>query len=132
MQIRLRRIGLASKLNPSWGANSKHDIDPALVRHVYDVYRIGCEQPQEIDAATQVFPAIVTGDAEEYRGQFPSFYADPIGALRSTLEQARTNGILRKQYDQKVLPLIYGGERTAFETAFTAFEGMANQLIATL
>lgn len=125
-------ISLLRRCAMAWAPSPKSNMDPALVRHVYDVHQIVRAQPQELAAAVQVFPAIAMLDVEEYRGQFPPFDADPIIVLRSTLEQARTNGVLREQYEQKVLPLIYDREPTAFDIAFAEFESVANQLLATL
>jgi predicted nucleotidyltransferase component of viral defense system len=103
-------------------------MDPALVRHIYDVHRIISSQPHAMAEATRVFSAVVDQDAQDSRGH-PAFDADPVGVLRSALEGARTNERLRKLYDEKVLPLIYDGRLTAYEVAFAGFESAARRLL---
>jgi hypothetical protein len=110
-------------------AAGMQEMDPALVRHVYDVHRIMSAQPHMIEDAVRIFPAVVDQDAKDFPAQHPAFAADPIGVLRLALEQARTSERLRKLYDEKVLPLVYDKQLAAYEVAFTSFASAAHRLL---
>jgi hypothetical protein len=122
----LRRCAL------NWAELPKGRMDPALVRHVYDVHRISAAQPHTIEAAANVFAAVVKQDAADYQGQHPDFDSDPLGVLRSALDRARTHQPLRAQYEEKVLPLIYDQQRPPYDVAFAGFESTALRLLDTL
>jgi hypothetical protein len=114
----------------NWGGFQAGALDPTLVRHIYDVSRIMLHQPEMLDQAAAVFDAIVEQDVEEFRGQNPEFDAAPKPILRRALEAARAHEVLRRQYDERVIPLIFQGETVSYEEAFGPFEAAANRLLA--
>lgn len=101
------------------------DIDPALVRHVYDVARIAEHSADSLTAARGIFPSLVQFDRDEYRGQNPEFDSDPIGVLKRTLQAARVNGELQKSYMERLMPLVYDSDPPSFEKSFARFEAVA-------
>lgn len=112
------------------GHQMKGDIDPALVRHVYDVARIAELAPSSLAAARGIFPQLVQNDRTEFLGQNPEFDADPIAILKRTLTAAKTNGELQERYVKNLLPLVYDTSPPAFDVAFAAFEAVAADFIA--
>lgn len=112
------------------GHQTKGDIDPALVRHVYDVARIAEFSGDSLVEARSIFPQLVNGDREEFKGQNPEFDADPIGILKRTLVAARTNGQLQEQYAKHLLPLLYDLDPPTFEKSFDSFEAVAHDFLA--
>lgn len=112
------------------GHQKKGDIDPALVRHVYDVARIAELSPKALEAAREIFPTLVLSDRDEFKGQNPEFDADPVGVLRRTLVAAKSNGELQDRYARHLMPLVYDMEPPTFEHSFSSFEEVAQGLLA--
>lgn len=125
-------LSLLRRCAMSWAGVDDEEADPALVRHVYDVFQIIRAQPAALTPACQVFPSVVQQDANEYRRQHPAFDEDPHGVLRAALTRAKGDAELVRGYEQKVLPLIYGAEQVSYATAFELFEGAAQTLLQTL
>jgi hypothetical protein len=124
-------LSLLRRCACSWdGYQTKGDLDPALVRHVYDVAKIAELAPEVLPVAREVFPHLVISDRDEYEGQHPEFDADPIGVLRRTLVAARENGKLKEQYVDNLLPLVYESNAPDFEHSFTVFERVAQEFLA--
>jgi predicted nucleotidyltransferase component of viral defense system len=125
-------LSLLRRCHWKWSGLQNDEMDPALVRHVYDVYRIMQEQPTQLTTACSVFKELVQADAEEYKGRDQAFEATPRAALVSTLAQAKTSKELQSNYQEKLIPLIFEGAEVDYATAFTAFEAAAHELIAQL
>jgi hypothetical protein len=113
-----------------WSGLQADDMDPALVRHVYDVHRIMTQTPHVLDAAQSIFPDVVAEDAAEFRARDPAFDANPRDTLLRTLDTARVSEELRTRYAERLLPLLYDGNHVSYEEAFSSFEEAAQQLIA--
>jgi hypothetical protein len=112
------------------GHQTTGDIDPALVRHVYDVARIVQQMPDSLEAARGIFGQLVLGERVEFKGQNPEFDADPVAVLKRTLVAARGSVELRTRYAQTLMPLVYGSVPPTFEQAFAGFEAVAQELLA--
>lgn len=113
------------------GHQTKGDMDPALVRHVYDVARIAESSGTSLEDARLIFPQLVQSDRDEFKGQNPEFDADPASVLKRTLVAAKTNGKLDEQYTKHLMPLVYDIEPPSFQEAFTVFEQVASDFLAT-
>lgn len=112
------------------GHQTNGDIDPALVRHVYDVDRIVKQLPDSLEAARSIFGRLVISDRDEFKGQNPEFDADPVAVLKRTLGAARVSADLRTRYAQTLTPLVYGSAPPTFEQAFAGFESVAHEMLA--
>lgn len=112
------------------GYQTKGDIDPALVRHVYDVACIAEQSSASLVAARSVFSQLVQNDREEFRGQNPEFDTDPVGVLKRTLHAAKDNGELQTQYVRHLMPLVYDQAPPLFEKSFATFEAVALDFLA--
>jgi hypothetical protein len=110
----------------------KQPWDTALVRHIYDVHCIGQQSFAHIEAALPIFKSLVEGDKAEYGAQFPPFRDDARSLLEQTLIQTRVDPQTRREYEEQLLPLIYGGQKPAFEQAHESFSAAAMRLIETL
>nr|WP_315183423.1 nucleotidyl transferase AbiEii/AbiGii toxin family protein [uncultured Albidiferax sp.] len=122
----LRRCAL------EWFGDPKAEMDPALVRHIYDVYRIMAKRPQELAAAQAIFPSLVAGDAAEFKARHQDFDTHPKEILLRALSRVANDDALRSQYLSRVQPLVYDGLAVPYETAFEGFNSAAMALIATL
>jgi hypothetical protein len=114
-----------------WGGYQRGEFDTALVRHIYDVWRIATSVPEALPEAAQVFRALVEKDVEEFRGQSPVFDARPFDVLRETLDDPRMTTELRGYFDSRLLPLLFSEETPVFDECFERFSGMARQLLET-
>ncbi len=124
-------VSLLRRCAYKWdGHQTKGDIDPALVRHVYDVSRIAEGSPSSLAAAAGIFGQLVENDRVEYERQNPEFDADPIGVLKRTLAAAKTNDVLKQQYSKHLVPLVYGANPPTFEQSFRVFEDVAQSFLA--
>jgi Nucleotidyl transferase AbiEii toxin, Type IV TA system len=124
-------VSLLRRCAYKWdGHQVKGDIDPALVRHVYDVARIAQLNEACLEDARSIFPTLVQNDQHEFERQNPEFDADPVGVLRRTLDAAKANGELKSRYETNLMPLVYDLEPTSFEDAFAAFEVIARDFLA--
>ena len=109
---------------------TKGDLDPTLVRHVYDVARIAELSAESLVAAKNIFPQLVMSDRDEYKGQHPEFDADPVKVLKRTLTAAKENGELKERYARNLIPLVYGMNPPTFEKSFASFEAVAQDFLA--
>ena len=83
------------------GHQTKGDIDPVLVRHVYDVAQIATKAPEALEASTSIFQTLVLNDRAEFR----------------------------RLYAERLMPLIYDAKSLSFEDAFSTFEAVAHRLL---
>lgn len=125
-------LSLLRRCHWKWSGLQEGEMDPALVRHVYDVHRILQQRPNELATASDIFAALVVGDAQEFKDRDPAFELKPRVTLLETLAAARTSEELRGRYAERVLPLIYDGSAVSYETAFSSFESATDALISTL
>lgn len=114
----------------SWDGHERHEVDPALVRHVFDVARIADAQKGVLDDARRVFPQLVLADRDEFKGQHPEFDKEPVAVLRRTLSAARSNGELKARYEERLLPLVYDVQAPEFGEVFKKFEAVAEDFLA--
>ena len=111
------------------GHQTKGDIDPALVRHVYDVARILEQSGDSLTAARDIFPQLVMSDRDEFKGQNPEFDVDPVSVLKRTLIAAKENGELKERYTRNLMPLVYDLDPPSFEESFASFEVVAHYFL---
>jgi predicted nucleotidyltransferase component of viral defense system len=104
--------------------------DTALVRHIYDVHCINLQSSELVADSAKAFSTLVRGDTEEFGRQQPDFLEDPFGVLSRALDQVKTDSQTRDEYEQNLLPLVYGNFKPHFDEAFTVFERVARALLA--
>ena len=113
----------------SWDGHQRGDFDTALVRHVYDVWRIIAIQPDAIDSACQIFAALVQKDVEEFNGQHPEFDQDPYAVLRRSLALAANHEALKANFELRLKPLLYAEDKPDFQSCYDAFASVAERLL---
>lgn len=122
-------LSLLRRCASTWSGRQVGEFDTALVRHVYDVWRIATGYPEAIEPAARVFASSVGKDVDDFGRQHPEFGADPFGVLRQTLEVAATHEGLKANFEQRLMPLLYAYERPDYETCFAAFAQVAKYLL---
>lgn len=106
--------------------------DTALVRHIYDVHCIVSHKPEAIHNAMAAFPALTALDASEFGYQDADFQEDPKATLVDALHRLDNDQQSRDEYQQVLLPLIYGKARFSYDEAMGSFNATAHQLINAL
>nr|WP_315185764.1 nucleotidyl transferase AbiEii/AbiGii toxin family protein [uncultured Albidiferax sp.] len=104
--------------------------DTALVRHIYDVHCIFTRNPELVAVSAQAFAALVQGDVAEFGKQQPDFASDPLDVLQSALAQVGMDEQSRAEYEQNLLPLVYGSFKPHFDEAFASFDKVARTLFS--
>lgn len=104
--------------------------DTALVRHIYDVHCIFARNPELMNVSAQAFAALVRGDVAEFGRQHADFAQDPLGVLERTLAQIGTDEQSRAEYEENLLPLVYGSFKPRFDEAFASFEQVARTFLS--
>lgn len=113
----------------NWDGHQRGDFDTALVRHVYDVWRITERQPEAIAPAREIFAALAQKDAQEFKGQHLEFDRAPYTVLRRTLACAATHPGLMANFEQRLKPLLYTADKPDFQRCYSAFAAVAEQLL---
>lgn len=113
----------------SWDGHQRGEYDAALVRHIYDVWRIAGTRPDAFAAARQIFAKLVRKDVEEFRGQHPGFDQDAYSVLRRTLAAAAVHEGLKTNFEQRLKPLLYAAQKPDFETCYAVFARAAEELL---
>jgi predicted nucleotidyltransferase component of viral defense system len=119
----LRRYGQqqAELLQQRW--------DEALVRHIYDVYCLVQNDAGIVDRAALTITALIQIDINEFGRQYPALAASPNETLLQSLSVAKDDNAIKQQYEEKLLPLIFGTNKPNFGTAFAVFRAAAEQLL---
>lgn len=105
--------------------------DAALVRHIYDVYCIMQLVPDAVEKARAHFPELVAFDVQEFN-QHPAFCDNPKACMLAALSVAGSEAQTRLEYQNRLLPLVYGMTKPPFAEAFQAFRASSMTLLATL
>jgi len=105
------------------------DWDTTLVRHIYDVHCIFTHSPALAEISSPAFATLVRGDVAEFGRQHREFADDPLGVLTRALAQIGADEQSRAEYEQNLLPLVYGNIKPHFDEAFASFQKVANTFI---
>lgn len=106
--------------------------DETLVRHIYDVCLMHSQQPSLVDEACTAFASLIAVDQQEFGSQFPAFLSDPKQVLQSALAAAGQDSMIVAQYENKLLPLVFGAQKPSFGVAYATFNNVAAKLISVL
>lgn len=95
-------------------AGLARDVDPTLVRHIYDLHMIrDLFNPAEVAALAR---DIAAADAVEFRNQYPAYATGIAGETKKALDALRTDPLHRERYAGFLADMVYG-ERPEFDDA---------------
>ncbi|MGJ7582660.1 nucleotidyl transferase AbiEii/AbiGii toxin family protein [Variovorax sp. RHLX14] len=103
--------------------------DTALVRHIYDVHCIFAHAPELVNISALAFGKLMWGDVAEFGRQQPHFAKQPLDVLERALKQVSSDRLCRVDYQQNLLPLVYGNLKPSFDEAFASFQTVARMLL---
>jgi predicted nucleotidyltransferase component of viral defense system len=106
--------------------------DTALVRHIYDVHCIVCQQPQALNDALTAFVQLTIGDVDEFGYQDSAFAKNPKAVLKDALSQIKIDQQTRNEYREVLLPLVYGKQKSTFDEAWNSFDNVSQRLLSAL
>jgi len=125
-------LSLLKRCAWKWSGHQHNEMDPALVRHVYDVWKIDTLKPESKSAAKGIFQALVETDVREFKGQNPEFDADPIAVLHETLKVLISEKRLELEFNKKLRPLLFSNEEVDYMTCLSSFESVAIFFLASV
>jgi hypothetical protein len=105
--------------------------DEALVRHIYDIWRIVSVDSGAVDRAATHFRDLVEFDRDEFQ-QHDAFVNDPEACMKTALNDLEHDAKTIREYADKLIPLIYGKDKPTFNEAFDVFKAVAGKLLGTL
>lgn len=110
---------------------NRADYDDRLVRHLYDVRAIARGR-EGLVLPHEHFAALVSGDATQFRNQYPEFEEDPVGQMRVILDALHHEAdAFERDYLRFVDELVFG-EPVTFAEARAVFIELAESLIGQL
>lgn len=112
--------------------NMDREWDTKLVRHIYDVHCLSTLAPELIRPAQGVFAPLVNQDIEEFGQQHHEFSTSPREVLSRALLESAVEPQTVREYEENLLPLVYGSVRPSFEEAFSSFRTVALGLVEML
>lgn len=127
MQLSKMEHGSTLAGQPGW--------DHALVRHLYDVNRIGEAHPDMLrhpDAIRSLVARAVSKDAGEFTNQHPAFALAPRAELTGALAYAKASKELADQYDRFIADMVYAptDKVTSYAQSTLAFESLLVEILA--
>jgi predicted nucleotidyltransferase component of viral defense system len=105
-------------------AGLSRDIDPALIRHVYDLHMM--KDHIDLDQAVALAGEIAQTDAIEFRNQYPAYAANLAGETRKALDALRTDPLYARRYADFVAAMVYG-EQTDYAVAIGSVTALAER-----
>ena len=112
-------------------AGIREKWDSALVRHVYDTYCMVRSNPALVERAALHFGDLVDFDRKEFR-LHEAFVEDPKRFLMAALTVAESEEKTHQEYQDVLMPLIYGPIRPTFVEAFSVFKPAALAFLGAL
>jgi predicted nucleotidyltransferase component of viral defense system len=117
----LRRYDRSQCLKEPW--------DSALVRHIYDCYCIHSTNKEIIKKSKGCTSSLIANEVKEYGNQHESFKLKPFETLLNSLEKVESDATLATDYQEKLMPLIFGDIKPTFIEAKSKFITLAKELL---
>lgn len=108
-------------------ADLSRDIDPALIRHVYDLHMM--REHIDFDRAAALAVEIARTDATEFRNQYPAYADDLAGETRKALDALLADPVHARRYAEFVAAMVYG-EQTDYSAAMGTVTALAERGLA--
>lgn len=105
--------------------------DEALVRHIYDTYCIIAKDAHAAERAGAHFGSLVEFDRAEFKGH-QAFTDDAQACLTTALRAAANEEQTIREYNLRLIPLVYGNVRPDFASAYASFATVSEKLLAVL
>lgn len=123
-------VGLTRRI----AANERgyYKLDPTLVRHIYDLSAIytANQLGEEFYSITK---NIVMTDAQQFKNQYPEYFADPIKEINQSLLVLEKNPEWKQRYADFIETMVYDKTNTrTYEEAVQLLETVSYKVINTI
>lgn len=102
--------------------------DEALVRHIYDAHCIILHDSEAGERASVYFGQLVEVDRQEFKGH-QQFTDNARACLSSALDAAEQEEQTIREYNLRLMPLVYGNIRPDFASAYASFKLVSELLL---
>lgn len=113
----------------SYTRDNQRDDDPALIRHIYDIYYIHQANYVDIEIVAPLVAKVITEDVARYGNQHDEFVQNPIAELMYGLQILEENKLYAKRFNQYVVPMVYGDIIITWQDAFSVFKLFTEQVL---
>lgn len=109
-------------------------FDKALVRHLFDVYRIIKCNPSitQQEVLKSLLLSTMDNDAKDFVNQYPKFLIQPVSEIQNAMNIAKSRPEFRKIYDEFVRVMVYGQDTPSFDEAYSSFNAVLKKLLPSL
>lgn len=104
-------------------------FDPALVRHLYDIWQIQHSAFADIEQSKQHFQLALASDIQAYARQFPEFAENPQQVLLRGLQLLESHQLCQESYCSTLANLIFANELVDYTVAYETFAQFTSELI---
>lgn len=102
--------------------------DPALIRHIYDLYLI-LESSADTSQICDLIQTVIEQDAIQFGNQHPEFRRTPQDELKFGLELISAGGVFEERYKKFLGPLVYHPNPPTWEDVLTSLKKLASKSI---
>lgn len=113
----------------SFTRDNTRDDDPALIRHIYDIYYIQQANKASIEFVVPLVARVIAEDVARYGNQHEEFVKSPISELMYGLQILEENKLYEERFNQYVVPMVYGNITITWHNAFSVFKLFAEQVL---
>jgi hypothetical protein len=104
-------------------------FDPALVRHLYDIWQIQHSAFADIALSKQHYQTALVSDVQAFGRQFPAFAENPQHVLLRALQRLQDHPSCQENYRSTLSNLVYANELVDYTVAYKTFAQLAMELI---
>ena len=113
----------------SFTRDSQRDDDPALIRHIYDIYYIHQANHVDFEIVAPLVTKVIAEDVARYGNQHDEFVQNPIAELMYGLQILEENKLYAERFNQYVVPMVYGDIAITWQDAFSVFKLFTEQVL---
>jgi hypothetical protein len=114
----------------SFTRDNQRDDDPALIRHIYDIYYIQQANHADIEIVVPLVTKVIAEDVARYGNQHEEFVQNPIAELMYGLKVLEENKLYEERFNQYVVPMVYGDIIVTWQNAFSVFKLFTEQVLS--
>ncbi|WP_198556427.1 nucleotidyl transferase AbiEii/AbiGii toxin family protein [Glaciecola sp. 33A] len=114
----------------SFTRDNQRDDDPALIRHIYDIYYIQQANHADIEIVVPLVTKVIAEDVARYGNQHEEFVQNPIAELMYGLKVLEENKLYKERFNQYVVPMVYGDIIVTWQNAFSVFKLFTEQVLS--
>lgn len=116
----------------SHARNVERQDNQTLIRHIYDTHHIQLETPSDIDELSALVAKVLRLDIKRYGNQHIELVSNPVDELKFGLSLLADEPHHKIRYQEYVAPMVYATYPVSWDTAFTSFTNLTQQVLEKL